>query len=143
MNITELELSFQRYVQNLSEWLPDGVLNVDLALLQRLNLLDFASELPNSASITQYFHVVEAEEKITLFNDHYVIWIVPSLVDNMPTTFVLVALREEQNLHLELAFATSGIYNTSQLVLKVLEKLLLEVQETQEELNHYQKQEGG
>lgn len=136
MNLAELESAFQRYTTNLPKWIPDGIVQVDLSLLQRLNLLECEqSNQPSDQLITHLFHVIESQEKITLFNDQYLVWIVPEMVDNVPTTFALIAIRHETDSRLELAFSTAGIYNTSRLVLKVLERLLLEIKDTQEELS--------
>jgi hypothetical protein len=135
MNLAELETAFQRYITNLPVWIPDGIVQVDLSMLQRLDLLECDQNSTSDQLITHYFHVIESQEKISLFNDQFLVWIVPEMVDNIPTTYTLIAIRNGTESRLELAFSTSGIYNTSRLVLRVLEKLLLEIQETQDELN--------
>lgn len=134
MNLSELEASFQMYSQDLSRWIPDGIQEIDLRVLQRLGLLNITSDQSSDSLLTRYFQVVETPEKITLFNDNFVIWIVPDVVDHIPTTFALVALREEDDLEMELAFSTTGVYNTSRMVLRILEKMLAEVQDTENEL---------
>lgn len=135
--IAELDLSYEQFMNHLPELIPDGVLEVDLPLLQRLGLLtDDAGAA--SHSLTRYFHVVEAKEKITLFNDQFVVWVVPENIEDEPTTLVLIAINFEAKLKLELAFVTSGIYNTSRLVLRIIEKLLSEIQETEDLITHFE-----
>ena len=71
-----------------------------------------------------------------LFNDQFVVWIVPQIFDHEPVTFALVGILAEEGIHLELVFATSGVYNTSKIVLKVLERLLEDIQENEEILGN-------
>ena len=130
--IAELDSSYEQFMNNLPELIPDGILQVDIELLQKLGLLHEDPTTTQASSLTRFFHVVESKEKITLFNDQYVIWVVPEKTQDEPTTLVLIALNHQAKLHLEMAFATSGIYNTSKLVLRILEKVLAEIQETEE-----------
>jgi len=134
-NITQMDAAFRKYTEDLSGHLPDGLIQVNLPLLQRLKLLDFSSDSIEGASkITSHFHVIESPEKITLFNDRFAVWIIPEMTANRPTTYALVAFNEGDDLRLELGFSADGIYNTSRMVLRVLEQLLNEIQETEEEL---------
>lgn len=136
-NLAQLEATYQQYAENLSEWLPDGMISVDLSLLQRLDLLE-GLDGDDASRITHYFHVVESPEKITLFNEHFAIWIVPELADSIPVTYALIALRREGKHQLEMGFSATGVYNTSRTVLRVLEKLLDEIRETEQELERLQ-----
>jgi len=136
-DLAQLEVAFQEYTQDLGRWVPDGILPVNLSLLHRLDLLDFSDDNdPNSSKITHYFHVVESPEKITLFNDHFAVWIIPEISDGRPVTYGLIAFNYQDDVQLELAFSATGIYNTSRMVLRVLEELLHEIQETEEELTN-------
>jgi hypothetical protein len=127
-----LEDFYKKYMKEIKVWLPDGVIDVDLALLQRLGLLNQHHHEKLNFSLTRYFHVLESPDKITLINDEFVIWIVPEKVDNVPTTFTLIALNHPEGPQLETAFSTWGIYNSSRLVLRILEKFLFEIQETED-----------
>ncbi len=129
--IAELDSSYEQFIKRLPELLPDGILEIDLKLLQKLGLLHEEAQTEHTPSLTRFFHVVESKEKITLFNDQFAIWIVPEKVHNEPQTLVLVAL-DVNKPQLEMAFSMTGIYNTSRLVLRVLEKFLEEIQETEE-----------
>ncbi len=134
-NIQALEQCYKEYTKNLTEWIPDGVTIVDIDLLHRLDLLHYLRSDSEPLGLTRFFQVVETQEKITLVNDQFVIWIVPDLMNNRAVTYTLIAILDEKGPHLEIAFLTSGVYNTSKLVLRVLEKFLWEIQEN-EELMH-------
>ena len=70
---------YQRYVQHLPEYLPDGMIDMNLSLLQKMHLLDTEGPVtPSPHALTHYFQVIETDEKITLLNEQFVIWIVPS-----------------------------------------------------------------
>lgn len=136
---THLEYYYKKYMNDLTQWLPEGMVDVDLALLHRLGLLKYHSNDQTRFSLTRYFQVVESEEKITLLNDQFIIWIVPERMDNTPTTYTLIALNTPEGPQLEMAFSTWGIYNSSRLVLRVLEKFLYEIQETEDLLSALKK----
>lgn len=139
-DLTLLEESYNKYIKNLGNWLPEGIIEVDIELLHRFRLLNFFHNRSfEEESLTRYFQVIESNEKITLVNDHFVIWIVPENQNDSPTTYTLIALNINDQPHLELAFSTTGVYNTSRLVLRVLEKFLAEIHENEEMLKKYQK----
>lgn len=131
INPSTLESRFQSYITDLNSWVPDGVLDVDLHLLHSLDLLTNWNEEEEESALTHFFHVIETSEKLTLFNEQFVAWIVPYTLDQEAVTLTLLASLNEESLHLELAFMTSGVYNNSQTVLKVLERFIQEVQETE------------
>ena len=136
--IAELDSSYEKFMNHLPELVPDGIVHVDLQLLQKLGLLHDEIDNDNSSSLTRFFHVVESKEKITLFNDQFVIWIVPEKINNEPHTLVLVALNFPPKPKLDMAFSMSGIYNTSRLVLRVLEKFLADIQENEDLISNLQ-----
>lgn len=130
--IAELDSSYEQFMNHLPELVPDGIVHVDIQLLQKLGLLHEETDPDTSSSLTRFFHVVESKEKITLFNEQFVIWIVPESINHEPHTLVLVALNIPPRPKLEMSFSMSGIYNTSRLVLRVLEKFLAEIQENED-----------
>lgn len=135
--IAELDSCYEEFIQHLPELIPDGITIVDLQLLQAMGLLQEGPQIAHAPSLTRFFHVVESKEKITLFNDQFVIWIVPEKIDNEPTTLVLIAVSSNNKLRLDMAFSISGIYNTSRLVLRVLEKQLSEIQENEDLIAYF------
>jgi hypothetical protein len=135
--IEELDVAYEQFTKNLPELIPDGVVPVNLELLQSLGILNDDTSSPAS-TLTRFFHVVESPDKITLYNDQFVIWVIPDTIDGEPTTLALVAIHSGPTLHLELAFSTQGVYNTSRLVLRVLERLLADIQENEDTLTNLQ-----
>lgn len=134
-NISAIDLCYKRYISALSQYLPEGLILVDIDLLQELDLLNFHQQ-NEDPSFTRFFQVVESEDKITLMNDQFVVWIVPEKQEEEAFTYILIATNRGEELHLELCFRVSGVYNTSRLVLRLLEKYLYEIQETEEALKH-------
>ena len=131
MNPTDLEASYQKYVDNLALWLPDGVIEVDLDLLNSLHLLDAEGnpcEL-NPETKDHSFYIFESEDKITLVNDEYIVWIAPQTIEDEPTTYTFVAKNTTPESKLELVFSSSGIYNSSAFILRILEAFLNEIDE--------------
>lgn len=128
-----LEACYKKYINDISKWLPDGMIQVDLEVLHKLGLLQYHDYTGRSKdSLKRYFHVIESEEKLTLANDQFIVWIVPEKSATEALTYTLIALNKENEIPLELAFVTKGIYNHSHLVLSLLERFLLEIQHTEE-----------
>jgi len=131
-NISQLEDNYKMYLSNIALWLPEGMIHVDLPLLSRLNLL---SNIPTDTAMTRHFQVIESSEKILLFNAQFIVWIVPQQHPISSITYVFIAINRGENLHLELAFSASGIFNNTRIVLRVLERYLQEIQETEDTLH--------
>jgi len=135
-DISQLEECYKKYSKNLSYWLPEGLIDVNLELLLQFGLLNEEEDsYLHDPALTRYFHVVESNEKITLVNDQFIIWITPERIHEVSVTYVLIALNKGDHPELELGITTSGVYNTSRLVLRVLEKFLIEIQENEEYLS--------
>ena len=132
---TKLEDAFEEYINDLPKWTPDGIIEVDIFLLKQLGLLHHTDDDEKilQSQFPFFFHVIETDDKVTLFNNQFVVWIVPQMVDDTPTTLTLIALIDEnENPHLEMVFSTAGIYNTPKCVLKVLRHYLTEVIDTEQ-----------
>lgn len=135
MNPLDLEAAYQEYCSDLKRFIPDGIVEVDLSLMQELNLLNCYEQFEaEDESMTQHFYVIESANKLTLFNQKFVVWIVPQLVDQAPATYTLIALNQKDKPRLEMAFSTAGVYNQSNLVLRILEKFLEQIEENEEEI---------
>lgn len=130
-----LDFYYKTFTSNINRWLPEGFTEIDLALLHKYQMFDFSEEEKPSRNITHFFHMIESDDKLTLFNDQFIIWIVPDIEEDMPTTFTLIAIRQGDQLHLEIGFKTKGVYNTSHFLLNFLELFLAEIQENEETLN--------
>jgi hypothetical protein len=146
--ISQLDSSYERFIGHLEDFIPEGIEEVDLDFLNRLQLLHDNDHAPASR-LTRFFHVVETKEKVTLFNEQFVVWIVPERVQDEAMTLVLLGIasgpmhsrdKEQQDnplrIHLETAFSASGVYNTSRTVLRVVERLLSDIQENEEVISH-------
>jgi hypothetical protein len=133
VNPIKLEEAFQEFSLNLPKWAPDGVISVNLGLLNDLGLLNNAYlEQPAPENISHFFHVLETPDKITLFNDQFAIWIVPKAEEASPSTLTFIALLQgTNNPHLELVFSTTGVYNSPKYILKVLQHFLSDVMDTE------------
>lgn len=127
----QLEEAYQNFIQNLKKWAPDGLIHIDLETLSEMGLLnqtDFDEEEPDN--VTQNFHVLETSDKITLYNEKFAIWIVPKMIDDIPTTLTYVSQINKKKPQLELVFSNAGVYNNPKYILKVLEHFLIEVIDT-------------
>ena len=134
-NASDLEQYFKKFLNNLSEWLPEGILEIDIKTLYELGLLNYHKS--HDSTLTRYFHVIESRDKITLINEQFIVWIVPGTEEGSSKTYVLIALNKQGIPQMELAFMTSDVYNSSRLVLRLLEKFLFEIQENEDSLKPY------
>lgn len=132
-----LEECFKKFILNLERWAPEGIIEVDIRLLEQLDILDAYNQNPHDYQLTHSFQFIESDDKITLLSDQFVVWIVPENIDGAMATFTLIAINHPHHPKLELVFVTKGIYNTSNLVLRVLEKLLIEIQDNETALATY------
>ena len=141
LNPIQLEEFYQEYFNNLGKWAHDGIISIDLELLHDAGILDAMSEEDDDDAddLTQYFHVIESVEKVTLFNEQFSVWIIPKMEEENPTTYVLIALNHSDTPNLEVVFATSGVYNTPKYVLKVLQHFLIDMLETEATLTSFEK----
>lgn len=133
-DLSVMEAAFKEAIKNMKNWAPEEVIQIDEELLNRLNLLNEPFKSDGQPLQTNSFHFVESDDKVTLFNNEFVIWIVPENEQGQLVTYTLIALNHAPAPHLELVFVTEGDYNNSHLVLRLLEKFLSEIQETEEML---------
>jgi hypothetical protein len=140
MNPTDLDASYKKYTEDLSQWLPDGVIDVDLDLLNSLGVLDkkgnICPPVPEDHK-DHSFYIFESDDKITLMNDKYAVWIVPQQDQTLATTFTFVAKNTDTEPNLELVFSASGLYNSSAFILKILEAFLDEIEENENFLSSF------
>lgn len=129
----DLEARFHYYWDHLTELLPDGILAVNHSLLQELDL--DPKENLEQEELSQGFYILESVDKLTLFNERFTIWIVPKWVDKEPVTYLLIASNTKQRL--EVCLSTTKDYNHSGLVLRVIEKVLEELDENDKEIVPY------
>jgi hypothetical protein len=144
INPNQLEEAYHEFSQNLTKWVPDGIINVNLTLLQELGLLDNEHlEQSQADNLTHLFHVMETPDKVTLFNQQFAIWIVPQLINEVPSTLTYISLLANSKPHLEIVFSTTGVYNIPKYILKVLQHFLEEVIDTEAVLSAMDKKKSG
>jgi hypothetical protein len=132
LNPQQIEEVYKRFMTNIGDSAHDGIIQIDLHFLHDTGLLKSLQEDKNEPDdLTQYFHVIESVEKVTLFNEQFIVWIVPKMEGDQPITFVMIALNQQDKPHLEVVFTTRGIYNTPRYVLKVLQHHLVDMLETE------------
>jgi hypothetical protein len=140
LNSVQIEEAYKSFISDLPKCAHDGIIQVDLHFLHESGLLNSLHEnQPDRDDLTQYFHIIESPEKVTLFNDQFVIWIVPRVEQDIPMTYILLALNHQDKLNLEIVFMTSGVYNTPRYVLKILQHFLLDVLETEATIHSMEK----
>ncbi len=133
VDLSQLESTYRHFVDHLYDLIPEGVITIDLPELQSLGLLRCSEEEAESRlpALQRRFQVLESSEKITLFNQQFIIWLVPQEGGEQSRTLALVALNRKEGAKLELAFEACGAYNTSKRVLIILEQYLAEIQENE------------
>lgn len=136
-DIVMIEESYKRYINNSLTWTAENVIQVDMSLLQQLNLAETCYLHVSDYELKFSFHFLETDEKITLWNDKFVIWIVPDSLEGELTTSVMIALNRPANTKLELIYTATGVFNSSQLILRILEKFLQEIEENEQVIDDY------
>ncbi len=133
----DLETAYQTFTQDLAKWAPDGITPVNLALLQEMGILkeEQQDKVADEDGLSHYFHVIETDEKVTLYNQEFAIWIAPEIVDGASSTLTYVALLRNEKPKLEAVFSASGVYNAPKYILKVLQHFLKESAETEKTLS--------
>lgn len=138
---SQIEEAYKEYTNNLAQNAHDGISLIDLKFLYDeglLSSLQHDKEEPDD--LTQYFHVIESIEKVTLFNEQFIVWIIPKMDGDQPMTYVMIALNHPgDKIHLEIVFATRGVYNTPRYVLRVLQHYLVDMLETEATLTSMEK----
>jgi hypothetical protein len=140
LNPMQIEQTYKDFMSNLPGFAHDGILTINLGFLYDQGLLgSLPTNEEDSEDLTQYFHVIESPEKVTLFNEHFIVWIVPKMEEEQPMTFVLIATNQEEKSQLEIVFTTYGVYNSPRYVLKVLQHFLSDMLETEATLISFEK----
>lgn len=140
LNPMQIEEAYKAITTDLPHWAHDGILTIDLQTLYDQGLLEcLQDDNGEPDDLTQYFHVIESIEKVTLFNEQFVVWIIPKMEGEQPVTVVMIALNHLDKVSLEIVFTTRGVYNTPRYVLKVLQHFLLDMLETEATLTSFEK----
>jgi hypothetical protein len=138
ITIDQLDTYYESLEQNTPELLPDGILDVNIRTLQTLHLLteDSASREGNPSELLQ---AVESEGRITLFNERFALWIVPQVGAEPSSTVVYVATHRNGAVKAELGFRTSGVHNKSKTILRLIDRFITDIQETDSMLSQMER----
>lgn len=131
-SLSLLETYYKKFMNNIANWSSERVVNVDMKLLNDMDIMIDHHEIEDELPFTRNFQLVETDEKITLINDQFIIWIVPEKNQGIVATHILIALNSPPTPRPEMIIIIQGNFNTSKLVLRVLEKYLMEIQENEE-----------
>ncbi|MCK5788326.1 MAG: hypothetical protein KAH32_04980 [Chlamydiia bacterium] len=158
-NPEKIEATYHSVIKNLSHSIPDGIIKIDLDFLESASLISShtnqqaqapssdpiapnpdSREKPAEPKKTLQFHIMESEEKVTLFNDNFAVWILPTTQNNQTSTIVIIGRYSDKNNNEEspnitLGFSTSGMYNTSKIILKIVEHFINDIVTTEKELS--------
>jgi hypothetical protein len=129
VSIEQLDTYFDNLTQNTKELLPDGIMDVSIKTLHTLNLLS-EGYTTNEIPASQLLQAVESEGKITLFNERFALWIVPQVGADPSATVVYVATHTNDEVKAELGFRTSGVHNKSKTILRLIDKFIADIQDT-------------
>lgn len=136
----QIEEAYKGFISDLPRCVHDGIFTIDLQFLHEIGLLQALQEDQGDPDdLTQYFHVIESTEKVTLFNEQFIVWIIPKVDGEQPVTLVLIALNHADKPHLEVVFTTCGVYNTPRYVLRILQHFFLDMLETEATLTAFEK----
>ena len=80
LNPIQIEEAYKEFMGNLPQSAHDGIIPISLNFLHDEGLLSsLAEDKGDPDDLTQYFHVIESVEKVTLFNDQFIVWIIPRM----------------------------------------------------------------
>jgi hypothetical protein len=142
LNPSRIEETYREFMSNLNKWVHEGIIDIDLKFLfdnDLLEVIENESEEEDPDDLTQYFDVIHGDEKATLYNEQFVVWIIPKMENSEPITYVLIAINQPDKAVLELVFTTRGVYNTPRHVLEVLQHFLLETLDTEATISSMEK----
>ena len=131
VSIEQLDGFFQRLSSHTGEFFPDGVVDINVKVLHTLRLLSEGQSAPQEVPSSSLLQAVESEGRITLFNEKFALWIVPQANSPVPTTITFIARRSGETIAPEVAFRTQGIHNRSKTILRIIDRFLAEIQETE------------
>jgi hypothetical protein len=137
LSIDEINAYYDYLEHHTTDLIPDGVVDVDVKLLQSLNILN-PNQTLGGASAKELLQAIDSGGRITLFNDRYVLWIVPQNAISPPSTLVILARCIDNTIKPEIAFKTAGIHNQSKTILQLIDRYLIDIQETEEILQKFE-----
>lgn len=133
-----LDAYYSKWIEGLESQSHELLLEVDEALLERMGLTKVGEFKDKRKLQSRFFRVVQRGDKMILYNDTFVVWIVPGPAE-MNATYTWIALIDRVELGFEVGFVAKESYNTSKLVLRLLEQFLQEIEENEQLVREYDK----
>lgn len=137
-SIEEINAYYEYLNDHTSDILPDGIIEVDVKTLQNLDILNSHEPL-GSTPAKELLQAIESGGRITLFNERYILWIVPQSENFPPSTTVILARCVKNEIKPEVGFRTCGIHNQSKTILQLIDRYLSDIQETEVLLEQLEK----
>lgn len=134
MSLDFLEEFYNRSIRDQNNF-PEGYVNITEILTRSAvqSATDFQQDQFN-----QSFIIAESQDKLTLFNTDFAIWLVPELVQGQAVTHGYIALHDANGDYKpELAFEASGEYNESGYILRALQLYLDDIKDTETTLRSF------
>jgi hypothetical protein len=135
----ELSVSFEKAMEEFPNIPSESIIEVNMDLLDSVGLTNEGEYVNPNEAFERSFKVIENANRITLFNNQFVIWIIPEILDGIPATYALIGLRESGGVKLEVVFLAKGPFNSSRLVLRLLDRYLTDIQENEELIHKIQR----
>lgn len=129
-DINFIEQYYHKFIKNPSKWLPEGLIDINIELLNKYDLLEFRFKSP--CHLEDRFQKIERKDKTILINDQFIVWLVPNKSHLPFATYILIALNKKDEIKLEAGFKAKGLYNDPEIVLRLVEKVLAEIEETED-----------
>jgi hypothetical protein len=139
VSIEQLDTFFDFLSSHISVLLPDGILDINVKTLHSLHLLSDEIPSPGGAPASTLLQAIESGSKITLYNEKFALWIVPQKNSDPASTIVFIARRTDDEIKPEIAFRTAGIHNRSKTILKLIDRFLADIQETETVISKFER----
>lgn len=133
-----LDSYYEKWIEGVKDQSHELLLEVDDALLERMGLTKEGDFKEKQRLESRFFRVVQRGDKMILYNDTFVVWIVPAPAE-MNATYTWIALIDHIAQGFEVGFVAREHYNTSKLVLRLLEQFLKEIEENEQLVKEYDK----
>ena len=134
INPEKLEKYFHQFTDDLSKWIQDGIQEIDESFITRAGIDIDENESGSLEDLPFYFHVIETDEKVTLFNNQFIVWIIPKIVNDESLTYTLICYLHENEPKLEVVFTTKQKFNSPKILIKMLRYFLTEMIDTESEI---------
>lgn len=128
-NKSELDYYYNKIIKGVASIPKDEIVEVNQKFIDEIGIGQKDRLSTEKDRIQRRFHVVETNDRITLWNQYYVIWIIPNQMEEELKTIVLIADNRPKEPKLLNILFIKGIYNNSTFILQLIDQMLAELQE--------------